>query len=835
MRPLELKLRNFRSYAGEHSFDFRDRSLIGVVGPIGSGKSSVLDGIAFALYGRTPRIGAATKSLINQRAADMTVSLRFQVESEIWEAVRSIRMKGQSNHALYRYQDDDPDAEPAEKLTMEGEVNEKIVELLGLEFSAFERSVLLAQGRFAEFLQSRPADRDKVLKGVFGHDRVDRMKSIAKARKDSAELALEKLAVRLENVDQTRKALEAAAEELTSAEQRQALFDKAVPAIRKLDKKESEAAAAIEKATDRLQGLQEHTGQLPDQETSRRALADAAAAEKSRLELGQALDKAQQELQRTDVALKEATASGEADVITRGARLLAAADPQLKAVVDADRRIASAKERVAAAKGDIANAKNRLVEAEGVKDKSLGRAVEAAKILEEAEHALQVAQHANMAATLRHTLEADAPCPVCEQLVEDLPEAAGDSHLTELEAVVESARLTNQDVEKTRTSALTSLERIREQLEGTAEKLAAAESQLSAAEEDAVRARGDLEETTMQLEKLLGPGDPGDHLEERRKALEVVVSEREEAQRRVDQIRGLHDQAIRDEQEAGKATQDLGVRLAALAARLEFDIEVGDDPAGLSHALTVVRQRWAEATQELAAARKAAQEAQEAAQSSKRKELQRLGVEGTLDEARAVLGDRIGRLGSSIEGYRTEIDGASELFAQRGTIEDDVEVFTRINADLTDARFVRFLLDDERRRLAELGSEHFQQLSAGRYRFSDDQFAIVDLTAADVVRKSDSLSGGETFLASLGLALALAEMVAGTGGRLDAFFLDEGFGTLDPEHLDLAMDGIERLVAGDADRLVVVVSHVPEMRMRLEDLIELERNPVSGDTRVVSS
>ena len=93
MRPLELKLRNFRSYAGEHAIDFTDRSLIGIVGPIGSGKSSILDAIVFALYGRTPRT-TATKTLINQRAADASVVLRFSVEGEVWEAARSIRIKG---------------------------------------------------------------------------------------------------------------------------------------------------------------------------------------------------------------------------------------------------------------------------------------------------------------------------------------------------------------------------------------------------------------------------------------------------------------------------------------------------------------------------------------------------------------------------------------------------------------------------------------------------------------------------------------------------------------------------------------------------------------------
>ena len=84
------------------------------------------------------------------------------------------------------------------------------------------------------------------------------------------------------------------------------------------------------------------------------------------------------------------------------------------------------------------------------------------------------------------------------------------------------------------------------------------------------------------------------------------------------------------------------------------------------------------------------------------------------------------------------------------------------------------------------------------------------------------------------MALALAELVARGGGRLDAFFLDEGFGALDPEHLDLAMEGIETLVSESGNRLVVVVSHVPELRHRIEDLIELDRSPTTGDTRVLN-
>ena len=159
----------------------------------------------------------------------------------------------------------------------------------------------------------------------------------------------------------------------------------------------------------------------------------------------------------------------------------------------------------------------------------------------------------------------------------------------------------------------------------------------------------------------------------------------------------------------------------------------------------------------------------------------------------------------------------------------------QLKRDLQPSRFLAFLLEEERAELAELGSTHFEQLSGGNYRFTaDDAFNILDLDAAATERKAESLSGGETFLASLALALALAEMVARVGGRLDAFFLDEGFGSLDPEHLDLAMDGVGSLVAGREDRLVVLVSHVAEMREAIEDLVVLDKDPITGDTVVVS-
>jgi exonuclease SbcC len=835
MRPLELRIRNFRSYSGEHVFDFRDRTLVGIVGPIGSGKSSLLDAIAFALYGRTPRIGSATTSLINQRAADGSVLLRFEVEGEVWEAVRSLRVKGQSKHALYRYEADAADAEPVERVLMEGEVNQRIADLLGLDFDAFERSVLLAQGRFAEFLLAPPAKRDRVLKGVFGHDRIDAMRAIAKERRDGAATELEKLAVRIERYDEVKARLVETNLELEVIAARHELLTGAASAAAGFEKAIAAADGQVATLSERLAVLESNAGRLPDPAATNRMLADAAAAAERRGKLAAELHEAQERLAATELALEAVNAAGESTILTKATALLSAAEPQLKAVVAADRRIGEMTERDDAAVAAVEAALTRVTEAERARDSSLGRSVEAAKILEEAEATLVTGRHLDMVSVLRRDLEAGELCPVCEQPVAEIPPAAAADHLEELEEVVAAARQAKLDIDQAHTVALTVLERTKEQVASARERAATAAAGLAQAREDAATVRAELEETTMRLEKLLGPGDPASHLEERRTAYERMVAERDEAARRVEQIRGRHDQAIRDEQEAGKAMQDLGVLLADLAARLESPIELGSDAATLRAAFDQVQAEWKESTAQVVAARDEAAAELDAARRGHAELMERMGIEASLASEVAVLEDRRERLRASAARDEDELGRANEMYASRDSLEEQTELYARINADLTDSRFVRYLLDDERARLAELGSEHFQRLSAGRYRFADDRFSILDLAAADTTRRSDSLSGGETFLASLGLALALAEMVTRTGGRLDAFLLDEGFGTLDPEHLDLAMEGVERLVADDAGRLVVIVSHVPELRQRLEDVIELERNPVTGDTRVLSS
>ncbi|MDO3697813.1 SMC family ATPase, partial [Curtobacterium flaccumfaciens] len=117
--------------------------------------------------------------------------------------------------------------------------------------------------------------------------------------------------------------------------------------------------------------------------------------------------------------------------------------------------------------------------------------------------------------------------------------------------------------------------------------------------------------------------------------------------------------------------------------------------------------------------------------------------------------------------------------------------------------------------------------SGSRSRRTGLALAVHDHTT-DTVRDPRSLSGGETFTVSLCLALGLADVVQAEAGgvSLGTLFVDEGFGTLDPETLDDVIGQLSRLTAGG--RQVGIVSHVEELKQRIPERIAVRRTPAGG-------
>jgi exonuclease SbcC len=194
----------------------------------------------------------------------------------------------------------------------------------------------------------------------------------------------------------------------------------------------------------------------------------------------------------------------------------------------------------------------------------------------------------------------------------------------------------------------------------------------------------------------------------------------------------------------------------------------------------------------------------------------------------------VSRLEQQAEAIKEQMKRAAEMQAEIDEHRKQAATAHDLALMLKGDRFIAFIQQEAYRRLAIDGSSHLNTLSSGRYSFGfeKDEFVVLDHWNADESRPVTTLSGGESFLASLALALSLAEGLSGLShghGRfaLESLFLDEGFGTLDAETLDVVLQGIESL--GVTNRLVGIVSHIPELADRMPTRINV-RKAVGGST-----
>ena len=131
--------------------------------------------------------------------------------------------------------------------------------------------------------------------------------------------------------------------------------------------------------------------------------------------------------------------------------------------------------------------------------------------------------------------------------------------------------------------------------------------------------------------------------------------------------------------------------------------------------------------------------------------------------------------------------------------------------------------------LMHLANRHLERLH-GRYLLQrkssgELELEIVDTWQADVTRDTRTLSGGESFLVSLALALALSDLVSHKTS-IDSLFLDEGFGTLDGETLEMALDALD--VINSSGKSIGVISHVDAMKERISVQVRISKSSGVG-------
>ena len=223
MRPLRISMKGFGAFRERTDIDLADVDLVALVGPTGSGKSTIIDAITFALYGTVARYedNRLVWPVINQTSNEARVSLAFELGGQAFSAVRIVRRtkKGATTREARLELGDHILASDAKSMSLE------VAGLLGLDVEQFNRTVVLPQGKFATFLHDNHKDRQATLVRLLGMEWYRRIGEAARGRAALAKAQADALRANLASetrhlTDERRATLEHRVTQLDTARAR---------------------------------------------------------------------------------------------------------------------------------------------------------------------------------------------------------------------------------------------------------------------------------------------------------------------------------------------------------------------------------------------------------------------------------------------------------------------------------------------------------------------------------------------------------------------------------------------------------------------------------------
>lgn len=171
---------------------------------------------------------------------------------------------------------------------------------------------------------------------------------------------------------------------------------------------------------------------------------------------------------------------------------------------------------------------------------------------------------------------------------------------------------------------------------------------------------------------------------------------------------------------------------------------------------------------------------------------------------------------SNAENMKEQIKSVENLRLEESKLKKEKDTITSLMKVMKGKKFVEYIATYQLSYITEEASQRLSQITSGRYslELSDSEFVIKDNFNGGSIRDTNTLSGGEVFLTSFSLSLALSSKIQmANNAPLEFFFLDEGFGTLDSSLIDIVMSSLERLHEEHLN--VGIITHVEELKERM--------------------
>lgn len=872
MKPLSLTMSAFGPYAGVTQLDFGKLGSEGVfliTGDTGAGKTTIFDAISFALYGEASggaerRAARSFRSDYAAAEAETYVEFFFEHRGREYRIKRApeyerrkLRGEGTTKQAAYA---EFECAETGELITRIDAVNARVGELTGLSRSQFAQTVMIAQGDFLKILNAKSEDRKRLFQKLFDTEvfagiqqrlkdmngecaqAVERINALSEAElarlKDNMDFArakeLRELRTDVRRMDKLpglleerlrarRERLDAAMAAAAQGEQRAALLSAQLAEARHTNRELDERDKLV-RELEKMNASGEATAAQEEKLTHARRAARLAGAEAllkkwtaESAENAAQLSAAEQALKKGEAAQEEwaarrASAEKElegAESLKDGLRRMAEAIPLL---MNAAAGAAALEAQREAAKLCLEESRRRDAEYTAVKERF----------------------YASQAGLLAAELKEGQPCPVCGSTEHPAP-----------------ARPASEPATK-------------EQLERADGERRRAEARVHAAAAEAAKRQAELEAAKGRLEALgFTGGESAQELEGECARTRAEIQRREAAAKRA---RAESEAALAALSRAKAALENAEKRRADIEAAL--DAQQAEFAAGLSalgfagaeeyerakmpardmdaldaqlrarrERLRSLTDRLEALTEKLAGAERAELEALEATAAAAQRASRAAGeAAAAMKSAAAADEEAIARI-RELSARRAE---AQQRWAVVKEVYDTVsgQVSRRVKISFetyVQQYYFKQVIAAANKRLTVLTDGMFVLRVKEEARNMRSQ-AGLDLDVLDrstgLWRDVSTLSGGESFMASLALALGLADTVQSRSGgvRLDAMFIDEGFGTLDENSLRQAMELLTRLAGGR--RLVGVISHMAELKERIDKKVVVTKTAAGSALRI---
>ncbi|MDE7223012.1 MAG: SMC family ATPase [Acetatifactor sp.] len=895
MKPIRLEICGWGPYRDVETVEFSrlgGQGLFLITGATGAGKTTLFDAITYALYGALSgevrdRERNSVRSDFAAQDTPTYVELEMEHRGKKYRIHRNpeyLRPRKKGGGAALTREKENAILHLPDGQILEGvkEVNARLQELLALDYGQFKQISMIAQGEFARLLTAPPRDKTRIFRQIFDTGIYERFTAQLGTR---TRACLQQVTQQRQTLDEQLRGLCPVLEQIAQTEGKAQQQDIDGEKISRLQERLSAEYLQYETIGTELAGLQrqveKHTKQLrsaydqQDEELSRRQGELQRREEENRQILsyqntcdeGRQLAEQKADYQNKESRLQKALAAMGAETAAmamehareRCGRLWREEEglrqeiqekqrqqetllPLWKLQEDGAELVEAMKQYELTAAQDIQQEKAlQALEKQLEQGREAYLEMEAAnrQAQEAYEEALRAQRHAAIGLAARD-LQPGVPCPVCGSLEHPAPAQIEGEILSgeELEELEQSWKLKQQELEQyheqlvalqtRREDAHTELSELREQKQALERRMAAEERE------------------PLQFLKTLTSQEARQQLQGCIEQMTTLKAQLAEKQDRWESVCAERRQADGEQEQAASAFQEQLVR-AGLSSKEEFE-ESRMDEAGRKEL-----QKQLQTYQEQVAANLRLQEHLRTAISREelwdnellRRQLeeQRQLREETLQEI-GTWESRMGEIRRVLETLRDKQEQIETASREYGVMKELENIASGNNS--RKLVFEQYVLAGYFEEILEAANIRFGRMTGGRYEMHRTQEVgdgrIKDNLEVEVldfytgkIRSVRTLSGGETFKASLALALGLSDVIqAASGGvRVDTLFIDEGFGALDSESLDQACETLMSLV--ETDRLIGIISHVPELKERISRQIVVDKSGSGSRIRLQSS